>query len=612
MGDDASFRKLQMNKINKLSLFVATAALMIGVMIVGLVSLLVPGDAKAGMNLSVWWPTPNATLKAVQPFKALVDNMSVEDYEMYWQVDGGQQNHMPSNYSDYPHKEASVDLSGWNWNKDGSYLIRFIAKDRNGTAIADKSVTIYSASSALINPAPEPLTVFLEEVSPVIEPVIIPAPLPVFSPAPIERTANVGTTVWWPVDGVHVAGDQPFKALADDVELSKYSMYWQVDGGQLNSMADSYADAPHKEAMVNISGWTWNDRGPYTVNFVSKDPTGAVISQRSLKLYNATPAITPSVTPVIDSAPTASATPLPTAAPRLDIVAGNPLSGISLYVDPNSNAKRQADIWRKNRSADAAQMDKIAGQSAAKWLGDWNADIYADTKAYVDSASAVNQTPVMVAYNIPQRDCGSYSAGGSNGGTAYKSWIDGLARGIGSREAVVILEPDALSLVDCLSQEAKEARFALIRYAVDKLKANGQTTVYIDAGNSNWVNANDMSARLSSAGISKADGFALNVSNFHWNNDLIRFGKEVSSKIGGKHFVIDTSRNGLGPNGGEWCNPSGRALGAKPTTLTNESLVDAFLWLKTPGESDGSCNGAPSAGTWWPEYALGLAQRAAY
>jgi endoglucanase len=40
--------------------------------------------------------------------------------------------------------------------------------------------------------------------------------------------------------------------------------------------------------------------------------------------------------------------------------------------------------------------------------------------------------------------------------------------------------------------------------------------------------------------------------------------------------------------------------------------VDGLLWIKAPGESDGSCNGGPSAGTWWPEYALGLAERAAW
>ena len=77
------------------------------------------------------------------------------------------------------------------------------------------------------------------------------------------------------------------------------------------------------------------------------------------------------------------------------------------------------------------------------------------------------------------------------------------------------------------------------------------------------------------------------------------------------HFVIDTSRNGSGPYTGpltpQWCNPPGRALGAAPTTRTGDRSVDALLWIKYPGASDGSCRpGEPPAGAWWPEYALGL------
>lgn len=39
-------------------------------------------------------------------------------------------------------------------------------------------------------------------------------------------------------------------------------------------------------------------------------------------------------------------------------------------------------------------------------------------------------------------------------------------------------------------------------------------------------------------------------------------------------------------------------------------LIAAYLWIKRPGESDGTCKGGPKAGTWWPEYALGLARSA--
>jgi endoglucanase len=83
--------------------------------------------------------------------------------------------------------------------------------------------------------------------------------------------------------------------------------------------------------------------------------------------------------------------------------------------------------------------------------------------------------------------------------------------------------------------------------------------------------------------------------------------------VGGKPYVIDTSRNGNGPVEGDplyWCNPSGRALGAAPTANTGNGNVDAFLWVKRPGESDGSCRGAAGAGTFVNQFAIDLARNA--
>jgi endoglucanase len=78
--------------------------------------------------------------------------------------------------------------------------------------------------------------------------------------------------------------------------------------------------------------------------------------------------------------------------------------------------------------------------------------------------------------------------------------------------------------------------------------------------------------------------------------------------------VIDTSRNGAGPAPDsplDWCNPSGRALGAPPTTATAGAHADAYLWIKRPGESDGSCNrGDPPAGNFVNQFAIDLARNA--
>jgi endoglucanase len=289
------------------------------------------------------------------------------------------------------------------------------------------------------------------------------------------------------------------------------------------------------------------------------------------------------------------------------------LAGARLYVDPSSNARRTADQWRATRPADAAQLDKIAVQPQARWFGDWNTNIWADVDAATTAMTSAGAVPVFVAYNIPQRDCGGLSGGNQVSVASYKQWISGFAAGIGARRAAVILEPDALANMDCLSPADQQTRLSLFAYAIAAFKALPATSVYIDAGHAKWQAVSVMASRLTAAGVADAAGFALNVSNFVSDADNIAYGQKLSSLIDGKHFIIDSGRNGLGPtSNNEWCNPTGRALGTRPTTNTGVAGLDAFLWIKTPGESDGACNGAPAAGQWWADYALGLAQRAAF
>jgi endoglucanase len=300
--------------------------------------------------------------------------------------------------------------------------------------------------------------------------------------------------------------------------------------------------------------------------------------------------------PVSDPAPT----PIPQGP--------NPILGASFWTDTVSNAQQTADAWRETRPTDAAELDKIAKNPVAKWFGEASGDIVAAVGSAVAAAAATGATPVFVAYNIPQRDCGGLSAGGATV-DGYKTWISGFATGLGGTRAVVLLEPDALSQLSCLSSSNQNTRISLIKYAISVLKAAG-AVVYLDGGHSAWKSASVQAGLLNRGSVAAADGFFLNVSNFQFTSNSVSYGKAISALIGGKHFVIDTSRNGQGPSAdNQWCNPMGRGLGVASTILTADPLVDAYLWVKTPGDSDGSCNGAPAAGIWMPEYALGLAQR---
>ena len=301
--------------------------------------------------------------------------------------------------------------------------------------------------------------------------------------------------------------------------------------------------------------------------------------------------------------------------------AASPFLSAPLYVDPYSNASRQADQWRQTRPADAAIMDKIAAQPQATWFGDWGGPVRADVAAHVAAAQAAGTMPVLVAYDIPRRDCSGHSSGGARSPAAYRRWIRDFAAALGQARAAVVVEPDAVAGLDCLTRANQRTRLRLLNRAVSSLSSDKQAAIYIDAGNQAWQPARTIAARLKAAGVGRARGFSLNVSNFDTTASEIAYGKAISTRIGRKHgrkstlktFVVDTSRNGVGPTKHrQWCNPPGRALGAVPSARTGESRVDAFLWIKPPGESDGKCNGGPAAGAWWPEYALSLARRAAW
>jgi endoglucanase len=244
--------------------------------------------------------------------------------------------------------------------------------------------------------------------------------------------------------------------------------------------------------------------------------------------------------------------------------------------------------------------------------------------------------------------------------------------------------------------QANQARYDQIGGAVTRLEALPNVNVYLDGTHPAWLGVGDIAERLVRAGVHDAQGFFLNVSNYQHTANAVQYGTWISGCIasgnyagcpnqywnggpagtliasllgawtgvalspygiwsatstnpalntsgiearlttpGTTHFVVDTSRNGLGPwttstpypDKQDWCNPPGRGLGARPTAapVAGNSLVDAYLWVKVPGESDGSCNRGvtgsstdpewggivdPAAGAWFPQQALELARLA--
>ncbi|MFL6576191.1 MAG: glycoside hydrolase family 6 protein [Povalibacter sp.] len=338
-----------------------------------------------------------------------------------------------------------------------------------------------------------------------------------------------------------------------------------------------------------------------------------------------------------------------------------------LYVDWFGSAISSAS---QLTGQDRSNAVLIAGNPIATWITSGTpAQVQARAAKLVADAAAENSVPVIVAYNVPFRDCQQYSSGGAANTAEYKAWINGLAAGIGSAKAVVLVEPDGLGIIPhytsingakdwCQPAELNPAtaaadRFEQLNYAVDALTALPNTAVYLDGTHSAWLGSGDIAHRLVQAGVQRADGFFLNVSNYERTDHLQKYGAWVAKCIhygtntaeGGwrlghfdwcasqyypanpndfstwgltdqwytdnvdnaanpptaatlRHFVMDTSRNGQGPwtppagqyNDPEvWCNPPGRGLGDRPTTNTGSAIADAKLWVKVPGESDGQC-----------------------
>jgi endoglucanase len=317
-----------------------------------------------------------------------------------------------------------------------------------------------------------------------------------------------------------------------------------------------------------------------------------------------TPLFVPTVVSVLAAAAGLSWMAAGPAASAADLTVQPAAAGAGgFYVDPTAQVQK----WVAANPNDPRMpviRDRIAAVPQAHWVSKVDVStVQAEVSDYVSGAGSA--VPVLVAYGITNRDCGGASAGGAANLSVYGTWIANFARGIGSSAAVVILEPDSLALQTCLSASDITARDNALASAVQAFRGNAPNAkVYLDAGHSAWNSASDQASRLRNAGVANSAGIFTNVSNFNPTSDESSFAAAVLSAIGNPalHAVIDTSRNGNGSNG-QWCDPAGRAIGQSPARPVS-STVDAYLWVKPPGEADGC---AAAAGTFSPDLAYALA-----
>jgi len=350
--------------------------------------------------------------------------------------------------------------------------------------------------------------------------------------------------------------------------------------------------------------------------------------------------------------------------------AGNPFEGATYFVNPEYS--NRVDAVAKAHPAEAPALHNVAKVPTAIWLD--TIERAKSVSSILESAASQagdGHTPlsVFVVYDLPNRDCSAKASAGeltseAGGEERYRTqFIDKIAEqfaGYPNQRIVVVLEPDSLpnlatnmSVLRCAQSDGVYRRS--IAYAISKL-AMPHVSVYMDAAHAGWLGWDGNRAKIAkifkevlalSGGAQNIRGFSTNVSNFNTLSDgegkrlgpsnpcpdELTYVSKLSASleregITGKQFIIDTARNGrpVRSSWGNWCNIKNAGIGERPQA-SPANLIDAYFWIKPPGESDGvsdskqprfdtacssadSAPGAPQAGQWFETYFRELVQNA--
>jgi endoglucanase len=315
----------------------------------------------------------------------------------------------------------------------------------------------------------------------------------------------------------------------------------------------------------------------------------------------------------------------------LDPASPNPLSGLTYFVDRMESAYTQWADWKRAGQTDRANtIWRLAREPRFRWFGKFtHPHLQKKVRGFLDRVQCdqPGTVPLMVVMRHQGKACGgNYGAGGEPEDRATMRWYDEFAEAVGDDRVVIGFEPDSLGTLECLAPDRRGDRLDVLRYGVERLSRLPNATIYLEAGAADWEPAARTAKQLRYIGIDKVRGFMLNVTHHEWTRANVLHGLDISRRVGGKPFIINTSYNGRGPlhyrkwiNKAQhkwrtinvWCHPGLRGLGPAPTTATSHPKVDAYMYINRPGYSAGSCNGGPlPVGTWWPDRALMYAQYA--
>lgn len=346
-------------------------------------------------------------------------------------------------------------------------------------------------------------------------------------------------------------------------------------------------------------------------SFAPGSPAGANSPARSAATYSDLSAARPALS-----------------AARRHVQIDNPLAGLKwgYYTGPQDEINRAYED--ATGKAVRTLLGRIIQEPSVHWFGRWTKDVYDTVRKYIADVTGGNSNVLvqMALFGMSPWEGQAckhvYTAGEA---ASYRSWINKVARAIGSTHVALILQPD-MPFMDCI-HHSRDVALGMVHYAAWKLSRQANTSVYIDMGAADWnmdyaqhrYSTGPAAYYLEKAGIRFARGFALNATHYDSTVRQIYYGTRLVNKLARKgfpnrHFVISTAQNGRPftathywsrhPNGdfnnAPACTRVGQrscvTLGIPPTWRVAKSTwhlppvargqagkhVDGYLWIGRP------------------------------
>lgn len=219
----------------------------------------------------------------------------------------------------------------------------------------------------------------------------------------------------------------------------------------------------------------------------------------------------------------------------------------------------------------------------------------------------------LVIYGVPNKDCvhGYTNKGTNKNAGDYEKFIGELSNRFSSQHMVYVVEPDALGLMaggGCGSQHMNS-----LLIAVKKLSENPNAELFMDVGYWTLFDNTSKDAVVKAFKQLAVRGVGQEAQGYQKTDKMLELCESFARSVGDQNLkcVIDTSRNNKGPTPkNEWCNANVGSIDVPPTMNTGSPRAAYFLWIKPPGESDGTCDKqsrdeslvGPAAGEFFKEH----------